>query len=185
MHLPLLACLNGVCLCPLYSDKIIETVDIKYVFWIIYVFSRGLFLKKRGGKEKKKEQKYQAYLPIYAAEMERIWEQIQPSSKPWFAFCEENTCHIMYRYVSFLWIKQTPPYAAGQKKEKIVCMCRDTDICLLLPFLTARRARVHSRIWHWGTNMCIWMWPCRDRYICLYAHTASGVEYAAHFFSFG
>lgn len=32
--------------------------------------------------------------------------------------------------------------------------------------------------------MCIWMWLCRDRYICLYAYTASGVEYAAHFFSF-
>lgn len=29
------------------------------------------------------------------------------------------------------------------------------------------------------------MWPYRDRFICLYAYTASRVEYAAHFFSFG
>lgn len=106
----------------------------------------GDFKKKNKGK--KKEQEYQAYLPIYAAEMERIREQTQPSSKPWFAFCDENTCCIMYGYVSFLWIKQAPPYAAGQKKDKTLCMCRDTDICLLLPFLTACRARVHSRIWH-------------------------------------
>lgn len=70
VHLPPLACLNGVCLCSLYRDKIIETADIKHVFWIIYVFSKGL------KKKKKEEQKYQAYLPIYAAEMEKIWEQI-------------------------------------------------------------------------------------------------------------
>lgn len=61
--------------------------------------------------------------------MERIWEQVQPSSKPWFAFCEENTCYIMYGYVSFLWIKQTPLCAAGQKKKKMKpCACVEIQI---------------------------------------------------------
>lgn len=62
----------------------------------------GDFKKEKEGKKTKEKKKNQAYLPIYAAEMERIWEQIQPSSKPWFACCEENTCCIMYGYVSFL-----------------------------------------------------------------------------------